>query len=147
VAKKTDSFHAVCGIRIPNGDYGLALKKSMVPLMNRCTLRCAQREDCKTSVNSENLHVSLVTAVFRELQLDFFNISSNNLTINIGSDNRSYCSTKISRISHADVWMRTGLKIIALFAGNEPISGEACDKEEEIMASRVDVGCTKPQNP
>jgi len=39
--------------------------------------------------------------------------------------------------------MRTGLKIIALFAGNEPISGEACDKEEEIMASRVDVGCTK----
>jgi len=35
--------------------------------------------------------------------------------------------------------MRTGLKIIKLFAGNEPISGEACDKEEEIMASRVDV--------
>jgi len=104
---------------------------------------CAQREDCKTSVNSENLHVSLVTAVFRELQLDFSNISSNNLTTNIGSDNRSYCSTKIPRISHADVWMRTGLKIIALFAGNEPISGEACDKEEEIMASRVDVGCTK----
>jgi len=39
--------------------------------------------------------------------------------------------------------MRTGLKIIALFAGNEPISEEACDKEEEIMASRVDVGCPK----
>jgi len=37
---------------------------------------CAQRKDCKTSVNSENLHVSLVTAVFRELQLDSFNISS-----------------------------------------------------------------------
>jgi len=39
--------------------------------------------------------------------------------------------------------MRTGLKIIALYAGNEPISGEACDKEKEIMAYRVDVACTK----
>jgi len=32
-----DSFHAVCGMRISNGDYGLALKKCMVALMNRCT--------------------------------------------------------------------------------------------------------------
>jgi len=28
-----------------------------------------------------------------------------------------------------------GLKNVTLYAGNEPISGEACDKEEEIMAS------------
>jgi len=37
---------------------------------------CAQREDCKTSDNSENSHVSLVTDAFRELRLDSLNISS-----------------------------------------------------------------------
>ncbi|XP_037731096.1 histone H4-like [Drosophila subpulchrella] len=37
---------------------------------------CAHREDCETSVNSENSHVSLVTADFRELRLDSFNILS-----------------------------------------------------------------------
>jgi len=36
-----------------------------------------------------------------------------------------------------------GFKNVTLYAGNEAISGEACDKKEEIMASRVDVGCTK----
>jgi len=39
-----DSFHAVCGMRISNGDFGLALKKRMVPLISRgtCSLLCAE---------------------------------------------------------------------------------------------------------
>jgi len=57
----------------------------------------------------------------------------------------SYWSPKFLRISHADVWTRTGLKIVTFYAGNEPISEEVCDKEEEIMASRVDA--QNPQSP
>jgi len=32
-----DSFYVVCGMRISNGDSGLALKKRIVPLINRYT--------------------------------------------------------------------------------------------------------------
>jgi len=70
VAMMKDSFHAVCGMRFSHGDSDLALKKRMVPLINRC---CTQR---KTYDNSENSHVSLVTAVSRELRFDSLNISS-----------------------------------------------------------------------
>jgi len=52
--------------------YGSAIK----PLHEAPASCCAQREDCKTSDNSENWHVSLVTAVFRELRLDSLHISS-----------------------------------------------------------------------
>jgi len=58
VANMKDSFHAVCGMRIPNGDYGLAVYGSANEALHAAPAPCcAQRKNCKTSVNSESSHV------------------------------------------------------------------------------------------
>jgi len=83
VDRGADLRGAVCGMRLSNADSGLMLKKRMVPLINRCTrhllLAVRRGRTVKTSDNSENSHVVAGHCT------------------NIGSDNRSYWSTKLHK--------------------------------------------------